>query len=192
MKKKNIASLISLVAIIAVVVFAGCVEEETPVKSPETTPSTETVTPIQKTPIELNLKVGETANTSKIVVTVMSASKTDHYVYYSDILKETRTEQASPGHAFVLAEIEIKNIGSDRAYVGSTGFSMADSEGFRYDPNYLYYGNDGLEMIKELYQHQKMRGKVLFKVPEDAKELTIQYDFGNLFTEVKLASWELE
>jgi hypothetical protein len=28
------------------------------------------------------------------------------------------------------------------------------------------------------------------KVPEDGKGLKIQYDFGNLFTKVKLASWE--
>jgi hypothetical protein len=47
-------------------------------------------------------------------------------------------------------------------------------------------------MFKELYQNQKMRGKVLFEVPEDAKGLKIQYDFGSLFTKVKLASWELE
>lgn len=192
MKRRNVARLIAIAAVITFVVFAGCVEEENPVKSPETTLPAETATPVQKTPTELNLKVGETANTSNIAVTVISAIKTDHYVYYSDILKETRTEQASPGHAFVLAEMEIKNIGSDRAYVGSTDFSMADSEGFRYDPEILYYGDDGLEMFKELYQHQKMRGKVLFKVPEDAQELKIQYDFGNLFTEVKLASWELE
>ena len=87
--------------------------------------------------------------------------------------------------------IEIKNIGSDRAYVGSSDFSMMDSEGFKYDPE-LYYGNDGFEMIKELYQNQKVRGKVLFEVPEDAKGLKIQYDFGSLFAGVKLASWELE
>ncbi len=191
MKRKNIASLIAIVAIIAVVVFAGCVEEETPVKSPETNPPTETATPTQKTPTGLNLKVGETANTSKIAVTVISAKKTDHYEYYSDILKETRIEQVSPGNTFVLVEIEIKNIGSDRTYEGSSDFSMVDSEGFKYDPE-LYYGNDGLEMIKELYQNQKMRGKVLFEVPEDAKGLKIQYDFGSLFTGVKLASWELE
>jgi len=68
----------------------------------------ETATPVQKTPTELNLNVGETANTSKIAVTVISAIKTDHYVYYSDILKETMIEQASPGHTFVLTEMEIK------------------------------------------------------------------------------------
>jgi len=108
MKRKNIASLIAIVAIIAVVAFAGCVEEETPVKSPETTPSTETVTPTQKTAAELNLKVGETANTSKIAVTVISAKKTNNYIYYSDIFKETMVQDVSPGDTFVLAEIEIK------------------------------------------------------------------------------------
>jgi len=201
-KRKNIVGLIALVAVVVVAMFAGCVEEETPTKVPETTtPPAETTTPIPtltptatptlETPTELSLKVGETAKTSKVEVTVISAKKTNHYEYYSDILKATMTEEASPGKIFILAEIEIKNIGSDRAYAGSTDFSLTDSEGYRYDPEF-YYGEDGLEMFKELYQNQKMKGKVLFKVPEDAKGLKIQYDFGSLFTKVKLASWELE
>ena len=201
MKRRKV-DLIAIAAVVAVAMFAGCVEEETPTKVPETTaPPTETATPIPtltpvatptpETPTELSLKVGETAKTSKIEVTVISAKKTNHYEYYSDILKETMIEEASPGKIFILAEIEIKNIGSDRAYVGSSEFSMTDSEGYRYDPE-LYYGNDELEMFKELYQNQKMRGKVLFEVPEDATGLKIQYDFGSLFTKVKLASWELE
>lgn len=192
MKRKTIVGLIAIVAVVAVAMFAGCVEEETPTKVPETTtPPAETATPTPEVPTELSLKVGETAKTSKIEGTVISAKKTNHYEYYSDILKETMTEEASPGKIFILAEIEIKNIGSDRAYVGSSEFSMTDSEAYKYDPEF-YLGEDGLEMFKELYPNQKMKGKVLFKVPEEAKGLKIQYDFGSLFTEVKLASWELE
>lgn len=157
MKRKNIVGLIALVAVVVVAMFAGCVEEETPTKVPETTPPpaeattpiptlTPIATPTPEIPTELSLKVGETAKTSKIEVTVLSAKKTNHYEYYSDILKETMTEAASPGKIFILAEVEIKNIGSDRAYVGSSEFSMTDSEGFRYDPE-LYYGNDGLEIF---------------------------------------------
>jgi hypothetical protein len=44
-------------------------------------------------------------------------------------------------------------------------------------------------MIKELYQNQKMKGKVLFEIPESATGLKIQYDFGNLMIGTKLASW---
>ena len=37
MKRKNIVGLIALVAIVAAVIFAGCVEEETPVPTPSPT-----------------------------------------------------------------------------------------------------------------------------------------------------------
>ena len=189
MKMKNIG-LIAVILIASIVLFTGCLEEETPTKVEELTPTPE-ATPEEEFVTELNLNIGETAQTSKMEVTVISAEKTKYYVYYSDIFEETMTEVASPGKRLILTEIEIKNIGSDRAYIGSSEFSMTDSEGYRYDPE-LYYGNDGLEMFKELYQNQKMAGKVLFEVPEDANGLKIQYDFGSLFTEVKLASWGLE
>ena len=52
-------------------------------------------------------------------------------MYYLDIFKETMVEQVSPGDTFVLAEIEIKNIGSDRAYVGSSDFSIEEEERYR-------------------------------------------------------------
>ena len=44
MKRKNIVGLIALVAIVAAVIFAGCVEEETPVPTPSPT-----TTPLPKT-----------------------------------------------------------------------------------------------------------------------------------------------
>ncbi|HJH25675.1 MAG TPA: hypothetical protein C5S37_02640 [Methanophagales archaeon] len=43
MQKKTIAGLITTVAIVAAVIFAGCVEEEAPTKVPETTPAGETL-----------------------------------------------------------------------------------------------------------------------------------------------------
>ena len=186
--------MIAIVAIVAAVIFAGCVEEENPTKVPETIPTEApilTPSPTPEVPTELSLKIGETAKTSKIEVTVKAIEKTDCYEWYSDIVNQYYIQCAPEGKIYLLAEVEVKNIGSDRAYVGSSEFSATDSEGFRYDPE-LYLGEDGLDMFKELYQNQKMKGKVLFKVPEDAKGLKIQYDFGSLFTKVKLASWELE
>jgi hypothetical protein len=181
--------LLLLLSLITVIVISGCTNQEGPQKADTTATSSPTTT--ATSPTELTLKVGETAKTSKIEVTVITAQKTSYYEYYSEILG-TMTKEASPGKTFVLIEVEIKNIGSDRVFVGSSEFSMTDSEGYKYDPQ-LYYGQstDGLDMIKELYQNQKMKGKVLFEVPESATGLKIQYDFGNLFIGVKLATWEI-
>ena len=167
-----------------------CVEPGA-VAEPEAEASVE-AGPEAEVPRELNLAVGETAKTSKIEVTVISAQKKNSYDYYSDIFKETITQEAGPEKTYILVEAEIKNVGSDRVFVGTTDFSVTDSEGYHYDPDWLYYGDNGLDMIKELYQNQKIRGKILFEVPEDASDLEILYDFGNLFIGTELASWEIE
>ncbi len=192
MEKQKILNFgLILVLITGIIFVSGCVEEENPTKAPTTQQSETPPTTQPETPTELNLKVGETAKTSEIEVTVISAKKTKSYDYYSDILKETRLQETSPGKIYILVEAEIKNINLDSAYVGSTEFSVTDSEGYRYDPE-LYYGDDELEIFKELYKNQKMKGKVLFEVPESAGGLKIQYDFGNLFIGTKLASWIIE
>jgi PBP1b-binding outer membrane lipoprotein LpoB len=51
MKKKTIAGLITVAVIAAVVMFAGCIEEETPTKAPEipSLPEQPIVTPTQPT-----------------------------------------------------------------------------------------------------------------------------------------------
>jgi hypothetical protein len=192
MKRKKIASSIAIVAIAVAVMFVGCIEEETPTKVPEiTTSPTEIPTLAPEVPTEVSLNIGETAKTSKIEVTVNSVEKTDYYEWYSNIVSQYYTQNAPKDKIYLLADVEIKNVGNDRAYVGSSEFSVTDYEGFRYDPE-LYLGEDGLEMFKELYQNQKMKGKILFEIPEDAKGLKLQYDFGSLFTGVKLASWNLD
>jgi hypothetical protein len=192
MNRRNIAGSLAIVAIAVAVMFARCVEEETPTKVPETTtPPAETPTLAPEVPTELSLNIGETAKTSKIEVTLKSIERVDYYEWYSDIVSQYYTQSAPEGKIYLLADIEIKNTGSDRVYVGSSEFSVTDSEGFRYDPE-LYLDEDGLEMFKELYQNQKMKGKILFEIPEEAKGLKLQYDFGSLFTGVKLASWNLD
>jgi len=194
-----VRKLLLILSVIAVVLVAGCVSQETPTKAPDTSKAenlsgistTQPAKEVVQTPTELSLKVGEIAKTSKVEVSVISAQKTKSYDYYSAIIKENMTQEAKPGKVFFLIDSEIKNVGADRVYVGSSEFSITDSEGFKYDPEVLYYGDDGLGMVKELYQNQKMKGKILFEVPENAKGLKLQYDFGNLFIGTKLASWTL-
>ena len=68
---------------------------------------------------------------------------------------------------------------------------MQDSEGVRYDRE-LYAGEDALDIFQELFQGQKMKGKVIFKIPESATGLKLNYDFGNVVTGTKLATWEIK
>jgi len=204
MKIVTITGLTAIFVIVLAVLFAGCVDDEGPVNveeptpTPELTPRNESATvPVpeptakDKPVADLNLKVGRAAKTSKISVKVTSATKTDHYDYYSDTLKQTTIEEASPGKIFVIANVLIKKIEGEGVYAGLSKFSMTDSGGVRYDPEPSYQGDDKLVELEEVHLNQKMRGSVLFEVPKDAKELKIWYDFEDLSTEVESASWDL-
>lgn len=141
------------------------------------------------TPTQVEAVIGETVTSQTEQITIFSAQKTPKYTWsYSSSYKFT--ENANPGNIFVIIDAEIKNIGSDSMYITMAKFSMSDSEGNRYDPE-LYAGDDRLSILKELYTNQKTRGKVVFQVPENARKLKLYYDFGNILTGTKLASWSI-
>lgn len=174
--------------VIAAFVFGTGSSDDTPVNggsNQQATPPS-SVAP----PIELNLKINEIAKTSELEISILSAEKKKSYTYYSDIFDETVVETSSPGNIFIVVDAEFKYVGQDSTLVGN-GFSVVDSGGYKYDPE-LYGGKDGLEWLKELYSNQKTKGRIIFDVPESATDLKIQYDFGNLFTGTKLATWDLE
>ncbi len=102
-----------------------------------------------------------------------------------------RSEEATHGNTFVIAYVNMKNVGAERAYLGSLDLSVTDSDGYRYDSSY-YSGDDGLEYSQELYQNQQMEGIVIFEVPKDATGLKIQYDFGSIFGRTEIASWSID
>ena len=141
-------------------------------------------------PTELNLKINEIAKTNKLEILILSAEKKKSYTYYSDILEDMLVETSSPGNIFIIVDAEIKYVGPDSTLIGN-GFSVVDSEGYKYDPEF-YVGKDSLELLKELYANQKTKGRIIFDVPESATDLKIQYDFGNVFTGTKLATWWVE
>jgi len=141
-------------------------------------------------PTDLDLTIGETASNPERQVTVYSAQKKSTYTWGGSSSSYIFTENAKAGNTFIIIDAEVKNIGSDRMYASTGDFSMSDSEGNRFDPEY-YLGDDGLGYSKELYKSQKTRGKVLFEVPQSANKLKLYYDFGNLFSGTKLASWKI-
>jgi FlaG/FlaF family flagellin (archaellin) len=141
-------------------------------------------------PTSVELAIGGTATNPERQVTVFSAQKKPSYTWVGSSSSYTFTEKAKAGNTFIIIDAEVKNIGSDRMYASSGDFSVSDSEGNRYDP-VMYVGDDSLGYFKELYKSQKVRGKVVFEVPLNASNLVLYYDFGNLFSGTKLASWKI-
>jgi len=141
-------------------------------------------------PTQIDVSIGQSVSNPERQVTVFSAQKNPTYTWRGAASSYTYTEQPKPGNTFIIVDTDIKNIGSDRIYASSGDFSMSDSEGNRYDPEF-YAGDDGLSILQELYKNQKTRGKLIFEVPQNAKKLKLYYDLGNLFTGTKLASWSV-
>lgn len=121
--------------------------------------------------------------------TVVSADVAYSYTYYSDIFNENMVETVQPGYKFVIVDVIIENTGSDSTYVTETDFKLEDSEHYSYDSEFLYYGTDGFDFLKELYIGQKSKGKLLFIVPSSATGMVLNYDLGNIFTGPQLAEW---
>jgi hypothetical protein len=66
-------------------------------------------------------------------------------------------------------------------------FTLSNSEGTA-----TTYGSSvSGEFMKTLVQGQSVREIILFTVPEDAENLTLSYNFGNVSVGPKLANWSL-
>ena len=137
---------------------------------------------------QLNVKVGEIINSSKLEVSIINATVTKEYFYKSEYFQEW-PNQAESGKVFVLANALVKNIGEDEKYIFSNDFSMTDSENYKYDP-VIYFGNNGFDS-QNLYPGQKTGGIILFEVPETSIGLKILYNFADFFGSTKIGSWSM-
>jgi len=191
---KNKIAIIASLLIIGLILSSGCVKEETPVAGGNTPTWGGSTAPAEnnQTPTELNLQVGDTANTSEREVTIISAEITDGFEY--SFLGATKlTMHAPDGKKFILAQVRIKNIGQNTIYANGGDFSATDSEGYSYDLEFVSGSlrEDRFPALKKLYNNQKAEGSILFEIPADAKGVKILYDFGSAFTETKLVNWEV-
>jgi len=158
---------------------------QTPIPSPTLTSNESSIAPEI-----LKLPIGEGSGDGIKSVMVFSVNITNNYSYYSEILNKTQVVTAPPGKIFVIVDAGIKNTGMQSLNASSTSFSITDSNGYKYDPYFLYYGDDGLKM-QQLYLNQISIGKILFVIPASSKELRLQYDFGDFVSGPKLVTWSI-
>ena len=134
------------------------------------------------------LEVGQSIQTSDKLVTVTSAARTHSYDRVGD--NGTHTETASAGKVFIIIDVEVQNVGSATFSARRFDFSLSDSAAFPYYAG-VYAANDGFSYA-QLYSAQRVRGKILFEVPEEASDLEVAYDFSYGWEEPKLAIWQLQ
>ena len=91
---------------------------------------------------------------------------------------------AEEGKAFLIADVEIKNIGEYQWFFSRKDFSATDKEGNLYNTE-LNYSEDSIEELTKLYTNEKLSGKVFFEVMENAEDLKIIHNFGDFHNFVR-------
>lgn len=186
--------LIPIIILLLIFLTVSCSppRKEITVKTPpkkEITVKTNETTQEPTSTVE-NLKVGETAVTSEIEVTVISFEKKKSY-YIPDW---EMNKEAESGKIFVIVDVELKNVGDDTQYASPDDFSMSDSENYKYEPEGGFLGAEIENALThtKLLPGEKVRGKLVFEIPENATGLKIKYNFAGIFEKPQIASWILE
>ncbi len=172
--------------LLLLILASGCVKVEKPTGQLQNYSNSQSSD--NQPPTEINLEIGETAKTSKIEVTVISAEIGSELNYNSEYFGPSQ-KTAPAGKKFLLVKARIKNVNSDSIYVGSWEFSATDGEGNAYDTE-INPSQDSMPSSRKLYKNQKIEGTILFELNANAKDVKVLFDFGNMFTGTSLASWE--
>jgi hypothetical protein len=182
---KETSVLLAILATIFILISAACAGCSSKVPSaPVVTPSAAPLLPITPPvsagdPGILTVSIGETAANPERQVTVYSVQKSTYYTPYQ--------EYAGAGNAFVIVDAEEKNTGAEYfvSILPST-LTLTNADGT------VTYGSKGYaDVIKTLVRGQSVRGIILYTVPEDAKNLTLSYKFGNVSGGPSRADWYL-
>lgn len=121
--------------------------------------------------VDNKFSVGEIVETSNLRITFVSAKE-----YQSD----NEFMQPKAGNVYYAMEFEVENISDTDQYISSWDFACyADS----YDMEQAYM--DGMDLDATLSAGKKTKGSVFFEVPEDAKEIFLEYET-NFWTEDKI------
>ena len=155
---------------------------------PAVTKEKEVVTEEETPTFEVPLSLGETAQAFGVAVTVSNAVITDSYEYYDKASESTVTKEANPGISFLIASVEMKNVGNTvKTMQGADVFRAVDAEGSS-KTVMPYLGESPLVSIQHLQPGTKIEGKMLFEIQKGASGAKIEY---RTMWQVRLAEWEI-
>lgn len=173
----------SLMALSLVLVSCGpAEEEEVPAEDAGALPEEEVEEEIPA--YEKTFKIGETAEsdklevtvTDKLAVTVTEIHLTDSYDYWRVFDERWDTRQALPGTTFIIAHINIKNISTTDTYKAGT-WQMRGGDIESDVPSSSYMGEDPLETSWPIAPGEEIEGEVQFVVPKDSTGYYVKYRF---------------
>ncbi len=166
-KKKWWIVLIVIVVIIVIAVAAGSGDSEdtasdsNPQKVGETASGSADATSGESTQTEF--AKGDVLETSSLKISYLDCGK---YTDYSKYLAPDK------GNKVIYATFEFENISDEDQFVSSYDFTCY-ADGYDCDE---FYGGDEETLSATLSAGKKTKGTVLFEVPKDAKEITLEYE----------------
>jgi hypothetical protein len=177
MKRKSIFGLIAIGAIVAVAIFAGCVEKEAPVSAPVSTPAASTPVPKISTPIPTPTP---TPTPSAYILITKEDSVLSHYISTEYDLRD-----ADSGYDFLILNYTIKNHGYDsfKMYL-SDFYIIVNNVKYDYDAS-TFSIIGGLRSGVELLDGGSTSGKVVFEIPE-TKHVEYSWGYETRYYNIKL------
>ena len=113
--------------------------------------------------VDNTFKVGDVVETPDLKITYISAEE-----YQSD----NQVIQPKDGYVYYRMEFEFENIGDVDQTVSSVASWDCYADGYAMDA--LYFGDDTIDAT--MSPGKKAAGAVYYEVPEDAKEITLEYE----------------
>lgn len=184
MKKEKIMNYGLLTLLFFSVIFvSGCTSDTTydqpsKVTSPTISTTQEETTQVeQEKPKVQTFDIGETATDNELKITLNN-------VRYTTLIDEQNNEfmiaEASPGKQYLIVDITVENILSDKTQTISTlmNTEIIDIDGYTYDLDMM-----GLMYLDKSFKDgnilpgMKKRGELVYEVPSTVKDLKFAYKF---------------
>lgn len=167
---ETITGIVILCVVCAATLMAGCLDNPDP----------------NAVSLSEEFEVGDRISNENTGVAVIDVFRMDYYMY--EFCGQTTPVTAPADKTFVFVYTKIINIGRDNDYRGAADFCLEDSDGRRYSPQ-ICLSADAMGHFQELYKGQHIEGFVMFEVPDDVDGLLVKYDFGNIISGTKIATW---
>lgn len=143
-------------------------ETPTEASTKTSTPTSQETQTEEPTAESATVPIGEVVEDNTLQMVVREISRTQQLGEFTE---------ASEGSVFVVIRLAVKNITeeSDTNISGFTQTRIKDSQNYTYDPSIV--GNDLQFRGGVISPGEVARGDLYFEVPEDAEDLTMQFDF---------------
>lgn len=167
--------IVSAVLILAVALLAGCVEvvepekvektDGTPVESQQSDDKDQTQEQEQEKPKVETFKIGDSVKAGNLVFTVNS-TRTDEG---NEFIKPAE------GKIYYIVDVTVENTGDESEVVSSLMmFKLFDADGYNYS---VTFGPETKGSVDgEVAAGRKIRGELVFEIPEEATGLELQID----------------